>query len=100
MVMGPTPPGTGVRAGPGVAALLDELGVTLLLQRLPGHLLRHVRTLLPSGGRALAGGDIGALLVILVPGHCDRDGPAHLLEDLIADLSGRVDVITDLRKSE
>ena len=89
-----------VSSGPGVAALLHKLCVTLLLECLPGHLLLHVRALLPCGGGALPGRHGGALLVILVPGHGDGHRVAHLLGDLIADLAGRTHVIADLECKE
>ena len=52
-----------------VSALLDQLSAALLLQRLPGHLLLHLRALLSGGGGALPGANSGAQLVILIPGH-------------------------------
>ena len=85
-----------ISSGAGVSALLHELGVALLLQGLPGHLLLHVGALLPGGGGALPGRHGGALLVILVLGHGDRHVAADLLGDLIADLAGSAHVITDL----
>merc|ERR1712010_391946 len=77
-----------------VSALLHQLSAALLLQRLPGHLLLHLRALLPGGGGALPVTHSGALLVILVPGHGDGDRVTHLLGDLIADLAGGVHIIT------
>ena len=79
-----------------VAALLHQLSAALLLQSLPGHLLLHLRALLPGGGGALPGAHSGALLIILIPGHRDRDVVADLLRDLIADLAGSADIITHL----
>merc|ERR1719452_152933 len=83
-------------SGSVVAALLHQLSAALLLQRLPGHLLLHIRALLSGGGGALPGTHSGALLVILVPGHGDGDRVADLLGDLITDLTGGAHVITDL----
>merc|ERR1719452_150782 len=77
-----------------VAALLHQLSAALLLQRLPGHLLLHIRALLPGGGGALPVTHSRALLIILVPGHGDGDRVADLLGDLIADLAGGAHIIT------
>ena len=87
-----------VSGGASLAAgtLLDKLSVALSLEDLPRDLLLHVGALLPGGGGALPGRHGGALLVVLVLGHGDRHVAAHLLRDLIADLTGGAHVIADL----
>ena len=81
-------------------ALLDVLGVAPLLEGLPGHVLLDVLALLPGGGAALPPGDVGAVLLILILIDGGGDAAADLVRDVIADLTGSVDIIADLRRKQ
>ena len=78
-------------------ALLHVLCVASLLEGLPGHVLLDVRALLPGGGAALPPGDVRAVLLVLILGDGGGDAAADLIRDVIADLTWRMDIITDLR---
>ena len=78
-------------------ALLHVLCVASLLEGLPGHVLLDVLTLLPGGGAALPPGDVRAVLLVLILGDGGGDAAADLIRDVIADLTWRMDIITDLR---
>ena len=81
-------------------ALLDVLGVAPLLKGLPGHCLLDVLALLPGGGAALPPGDVGAVLLVLILSDGGGDAAADLVRDVIADLTGSVDIIADLRRKQ
>ena len=78
-------------------ALLHVLSVASLLEGLPGHVLLDVLALLPGGGAALPPGDVRAVLLVLILGDGGGDAAADLIRDVIADLTWRMDIITDLR---
>ena len=81
----------------GLGALLHVLCVASLLEGLPGHVLLDVLALLPGGGAALPPGDVRAVLLVLILGDGGGDAAADLIRDVIADLTWRMDIITDLR---
>ena len=80
-----------------LSALLHVLCVASLLEGLPGHVLLDVLALLPGGRAALPPGDVRAVLLVLILGDGGGDAAADLIRDVIADLTWRVDIITDLR---
>ena len=87
--------GAGVRSG-SRSALLHVLCVASLLECLPGNILLDVLALLSGGGAALPPGDVGAVLLVLIPGDGGGDAAADLVRDVIADFTRSVDIIADL----
>ena len=83
-----------------LGTLLDVLCVASFFEGLPGHVLLDVGALLPGGGAALPSGDVGAVLLVLVLGDGCGDAAADLVRDVIADLTGSVDIIADLRRKQ
>merc|ERR1740128_775970 len=85
-----------VSTAAGLGALLHILGIASLLEGLPGHVLLDVLALLPGGGGALPAGGAGAVLFVHI--LCDGGGniAANLVRNLIADLAGSGDIITQL----
>ena len=79
-------------------ALLDVLGVAPLLEGLPRHVLLDVLALLPGDGAALPPGDVGAVLLVLIPGDGGGDAAADLVRDVVTDFTRSVDIIADLEE--
>merc|ERR1739838_1180071 len=80
----------------GLGALLHVLSVASLLEGLPGHVLLDVLALLPGGGGALPAGGAGAVLLVHIFSDGGGDTAAHLVRDLIANLTWGGDVVADL----
>merc|ERR1719232_2080291 len=85
-----------VSTAAGLGALLHVLSVASLLERLPGHILLDVLTLLPGGGGALPAGGAGAVLLVHVLGDGGGNIAANLVRDFIANLAGSGNIITNL----
>merc|ERR1711910_303467 len=77
-------------------ALFHILGVASLLEGLPRHVLLDVLALLPGGGTALPPGDVGAVLLVLIPGDGGGDAAADLVRDVVAHLARSGDILTHL----
>merc|ERR1711936_1351842 len=77
-------------------ALFHILGVASLLEGLPRHVLLDVITLLPGGGTALPPGDVGAVLLVLIPGDGGGDASADLVRDVVAHLARSGNILTHL----
>merc|ERR1719152_611820 len=85
-----------VSTAAGLGALLHVLSVAPLLEGLPGHVLLYVLALLPGGGGALPAGGAGAVLLVNILGDGGGDIAAHLVRDIIADLTGCRDILANL----
>ena len=79
-------------------ALFHILGVASLLEGLPRHVLLDVLALLPGGGTALPPGDVGAVLLVLIPGDGGGDAAADLVRDVVTHFTRSVDIIADLKE--
>ena len=79
-------------------ALFHILCVASLLEGLPGHVLLDVLALLPGGGAALPPGDVGAVLLVLIPGDGGGDAAADLVRDVVTHFTRSVDIIADLEE--
>merc|ERR1711910_115935 len=77
-------------------ALFHILGVASLLEGLPRHVLLDVLALLPGGGTALPPGDVGAVLLVLIPGDGGGDAAADLVRDVVAHLARSGNILTHL----
>ena len=90
-----------VSAGASLAAgtLFDKLSVALSLEDLPGDLLLHVGALLPGGRSALADRDVGTVLIVHLLGHHSRHLLAHLVGDLVTNLTGSDDISAHLQST-
>ena len=82
----------------GLGALLNVLCVASLLEGLPGNILLDVLTLLPGGGAALPPGDVGAVLLVLIPGDGGGDAAADLVRDVVAHLARSGNILTHLNR--
>merc|ERR1712037_486148 len=79
-----------------LGALLHILSVAPLLEGLPRHVLLDVLALLPGDGGALLASGAGAVLLVNILGDGGGDTAADLVRDLIADLTGRRDIVANL----
>merc|ERR1719418_522817 len=77
-------------------ALFHILCVAPLLEGLPGHVLLDVLALLPCGGTALPPGDVGAVLLVLIPGDGGGDAAADLVRDVVTHLARSGNILTHL----
>ena len=82
----------------GLCTLLSVLSLTLSLKGLSGNLLSHISALLSTSCGTFSGSNIWALLIIDIFGHWSRSAITNLLWHIIANLTGLIDIIADLKQ--